>query len=72
MSWDDLPRELVDVIWHWRTVCMLPHVAARHIQSQWRCYRTRVLLGRFKMLRYLYEFRQWNPSATTFLARARL
>ena len=70
--WDALPAELRAEVFMWRRRLMLPQRSAVRIQAQWRQYRTRVLLGRFRMLRYLHEFRQWNPSAQTFIARARL
>ena len=43
--------------------------AACRAQRVWRGYRTRVLLGRFRMLRYLAAFREWNPDLATFAAR---
>lgn len=42
------------------------------IQARWRCYRARVLLGRFRMLCYLQDFRRHRPAAADFLAAARL
>ena len=72
MHWDSLPSELKTCIMEWRTVLMVPHGAARRIQRRWRVYRTRVLIGRFRMLRYLLAFQQWNPSVSTFLANASL
>ena len=70
-SWDDLPPDLVGHILGF--VCR--HVddrAARRVQRVWHGYRTRVLIGRFRMLRYLLVFRTFNPSIVTFLRRARL
>lgn len=32
----------------------------------------RVLLSRYRLLRYLHDFRCWNPSAACFLQRTRL
>lgn len=70
--WDALPQDLTRHILALRRELMRPAGAARRIQSCWRRYRTLMLLGRFRMLRYLLAFREWNPSATVFLARARL
>ena len=71
--WDDLPSDLVSLVWSWRRSlqCALP-LAASRIQSAWRRYRVLVLVGRFRMLRYLHDFRAWNPSLSAFLHRARL
>ena len=70
--WDYLPDDVVRLILEWRRFIMYPHYSAIIIQSMWRCYRVRVLIGRFRMLRYLHDFRVWNPSARTFLNRARI
>jgi hypothetical protein len=64
----ELPRDVVSLIFAWVAV----QTRAQRIQAVFRAHRTRVLLGRFRMLRYLHEFRQWNPSAAQFLARARI
>lgn len=68
--WDELPNEIIKIILIYRkkTTCQEP--ASIKIQSTWKYYRTRVLIGRFKMLRYLRDFRIWNPSIQTFLARS--
>ena len=42
------------------------------IQSIWRCYRVRVLIGRFKLLRYIKEFREYNYSIDYFISRSKL
>ena len=39
---------------------------ARHAQRARRGYRIRVLVGRFRMLRYLHSFREWNPTIELF------
>jgi hypothetical protein len=39
------------------------------IQSIWRCYRVRVLIGRFKLLRYIKEFREYNYNIHYFISR---
>ena len=68
--WDDLPDEIRDLVFAWRTQLFLNAIVS--IQAHWRRYRVRVLLKRFVLLRYLHEFRDWNPSATVFLRRTRL
>lgn len=70
-TWDDLPPDVVRVIWSWRRRGVLGRAATR-VQSAWRRYRTLVLMGRFRTLRHLADFRAWNPSVRTFLRRARL
>ena len=47
-------------------------VQLRLIQKQWYKYRTKVLIGRFHMLRYLKDFRMWNPTIDEFLSRSKL
>lgn len=42
------------------------------IQSIWRCYRIKVLIGRFKMLRYIKEFREYNYNIYYFISKSRL
>jgi hypothetical protein len=62
--WDELPGDLVWYILAWRgATCM---------QRAWRGYRTRVLLGRYRMLRYFHIFRAIHPNVSVFLARSRL
>jgi hypothetical protein len=68
--WHRLPTDVVLLILQWRT--RLAGREARRVQCAWRGYRVRVLLGRFRMLRYLREFREWNPSVSVFLQRATL
>lgn len=71
-SWEALPTDLVLLILQWRRALAVEPRAAVLIQSAWRRYRTYVLLGRFRMLQFLHDFRAWNPSAAVFLSRARL
>ena len=72
MNWDQLPDDLIKLIFFFRKLftCSIP--ASIKIQSIWKCYKTRVLLGRFRMLRYLKDFKLWNPSIHEFIARSRL
>ena len=51
--------------------CARTH-AATQIQGAWRRYRTLVLVGRYRMLRYIHTFRAFNSNAKEFLRRARL
>ena len=70
--WSDLPEELRLVIWgEWADAGLATRACVR-VQRAWRGYRTRVLLGRFGMLRYLKSFREWDPPVATFLLLARL
>ena len=69
--WDDLPSEVRVHIVRMARRDQRTHGAALAVQRAWTGYRTRVLLGRFRMLRYLREFLLWNPSATEFMRRAR-
>ena len=68
--WDDLPPELHRLIFWWRQWLIL--FAVTRIQASWRTYRIRLLLTRFRTLRYLFDFRAFNPSAAVFLQRTRL
>lgn len=66
--WDALPHDVTILILR---TCRLEG-ASTLIQRRWRSYRVRVLVGRFRMLRYLRVFRDFNPSLDVFLQRARL
>jgi hypothetical protein len=70
--WSDLPLDITLYILALRNEMLRAERAAARAQSAWRGYRTRVLLGRFRMLRYLRAFREWNPNVAVFLRRARL
>ena len=59
-------NDLIEVILEWRKYIL----ASIIIQKIWRSYRIKVLIGRFHLLRYLKDFRSWNPSVTVFLNRA--
>jgi hypothetical protein len=43
--------------------------AATILQSAWRGFRLRRVLNRFKCLRFLQAFREWNPNAQIYLTR---
>tara|TARA_B100001093_G_C26842477_1_gene1021207 strand:+ start:2111 stop:2329 length:219 start_codon:yes stop_codon:yes gene_type:complete len=72
MKWDDLPVEIVNYIMDFRKLKTSGYKASTKIQCIWKCYRTRVLIGRYKMLRYLKDFKIWNPNIQEFLLRSRL
>ena len=68
--WSELPDDLAR--------CVLAHHAAARrraaarAQAAWRGYRCRVLVGRFRLLRNLRPFRDFNPRAGDFVRRSRL
>lgn len=72
MNWDKLPQEIREIIFYYRKMIMCGNKACDVIISRWKCYKTRVLIGRFKMLRYLKDFRLFNPSLKEFLLRSKL
>lgn len=72
MKWDTLPDDLVTYILLLRKRLMCENPSASKIQSIWNCYITRVLIGRFHMLKYLKDFREWNPNIHEFIERSRL
>jgi hypothetical protein len=66
--WASLPDDLIAHILRLRA----EGDAATAMQKHWRRYRTRVLVGRFKMLRCLRVFREFNRDLRAFLERSRL
>ena len=70
--WDCLPEELTLAILARRAVAIRRERAAQRAQRAWRGYRVRVLCGRFRMLRYLRPFREFNPNLIDFIRRAKL
>ena len=72
MNWDSLPLEIIKIILSFRKILTCDKYAVIKIQSIWRTYKTRVLIGRFKMLRYLKDFRVWNPNLNEFIIRSKL
>ena len=71
-TWSALAPELALDILARRAAAIRRETRARAVQAAWRGYRARVLLGRFRLLRYLAEFRRHNPDARAFVRRARL
>ena len=47
MKWDDLPREIQQIILYYRKMLTCGDYAAILIISGWKCYKTRVFIGRF-------------------------
>ena len=72
MNWDKLPNELIKKILNYRKIFTCGNICANKIISIWKCYKIRVLIGRFKMLRYLKDFRLFNPNIKVFLLRSKL
>ena len=72
MKWDDLPEEIINIIFRYRKLLTCQNYFATKIRSKWLQYRTRILIKRFIMLRYLSEFRRLNPTLKIFLLRSRL
>lgn len=70
MNWDNLPNDIIKLILTFRKEITCGNNAAKYIQKKWDIYRTRILIGRFHMLRYLKDFRDWNPSLEEFLSRS--
>ena len=62
--WTELPDDL-----RWYISRLASAIA---IQTSWRCYRTRVLVGRFRMLRHIRVFAAYNHSIHVFMLRSRL
>ena len=72
MKWDDMPQDITRLIFYYRKILTCSEYFVNKIISVWKCYKIRVLIGRFKMLRYLKDFKYFNPSIKTFLLRSKL
>ena len=68
--WSYLPNDIIDIIIDIKIKKI--NKMCTKIQSIWRCYKTRVLVGRYKLLRYIKEFREYNTSIYSFLIKSRL
>ncbi len=66
----NLPFDIFKLIFSYRN--KLIRWSIEKIQATWRCYRIRVLVGRFKLLYYVHVFRRFNPDLIVFLERSRL
>jgi hypothetical protein len=72
MNWEELPLEIKKIILNYRKIFTCGNICTNKIINIWKCYKIRVLIGRFKMLRYLKDFRMFNPNLKQFLLRSRL
>lgn len=72
MNWNKLPNELIKKILNYRKILTCGNICVNKIISIWKCYKIRVLIGRFKMLRYLKDFRLFNSNIKVFLLRSKL
>jgi hypothetical protein len=72
MSWDKLSDDIIEYIIFLTKLETLKSKAAIKIQSKWKCYKLKILIKRFKTLRYLKDFKIWNPNIQDFLLRSRL
>lgn len=72
MTWDDLPDDVIKIILYHRKRITCGNKCVNKIIATWKCYKTRILIGRFKLLRYLREFGHFNPSIKIFLLRSKL
>ena len=73
MNWDNLPKEIILIIMLYRQQMTCGHIKKLiKIQSLWRYYKIKILVKRFKMLRYLKEFKIWNPNINEFIIRSKL
>ncbi len=62
MNWDTLPLEIINKILKMRKILTCSNKCASIIQKYWKRYRIIILIGRFQLLKYLNNFRYWNPS----------
>ena len=68
--WHLLPYDIIELIISIRMATI--NKMSIKIQSIWRCYRTRVLIGRYRLLKYLRDFNRYNPNIQAFVLRSRL
>jgi hypothetical protein len=72
MKWDNLPDDIIKIILNFRREITCGNKAAKYIQDKWNKYKIKILTGRYHMLKYLKEFREWNPTLELFLSRSKL
>ena len=73
MNWDSLPKEIIELIMFYRKQLTCGDTKnIIKIQSLWRHYKTKILIDRFKMLKYIKDFRIWNPNINEFIIRSKL
>lgn len=68
MKWDNLPSEIKQIILNFNS----SYYASIYIQKIWLGYKTRILIKRYFLLRYLKDFKYYNPSINKFILRSRL
>ena len=72
MTWDLLPDDIINIILYYRKRITCGDNVATKIQSVWKSYKIRVLINRYKTLRYLPIFKKFNPNIYIFISRSRL
>jgi hypothetical protein len=71
MKWDNLPTEIIQLIFLFRKNFVESKIAS-YIQASWKKYKTKILIGRFKLLKNIKQFKEWNPNINTFILRSKL
>ena len=72
MIWDELPDDLIKYILYFRKYETCKNHASTKIQATWKCYKTRVLISRYLLVRFYKEFKVYNPTFQIFFIKARL
>ena len=72
MNWDLLPYDITNLIFVFRKKLMYFKFFIIKIQSKWRLYRTKKLFSRYMLLRYIKEFRYYNPNINIFFKKSKL
>lgn len=72
MKWHDLPDDIITIILQYRKYFTCSNFASLIIQKNWRRYKIKILIERFKFLRYIKDFRFWNPTITEFIIRSKI
>ena len=70
MNWDNLPDDLVKYILYLRKFETCKNYATTKIQATWKCYKMRVLISRYFLVRYYKDFKIYNPSFQIFLKKS--
>ena len=72
MNWDLLPYDITNLIFIFRKKLMYFKFSIIKIQSMWRLYRIKKLFSRYMLLRYIKEFRYYNPNINIFFQKSKL
>ena len=72
MNWDNLSDDIINIILKYRKYFTCSVNASIFIQKMWKSYKIKVLMKRYLMLRYIKDFRIWNPSANEYILRTRI